>query len=324
MNKTPLVSICSLTYNHAPYIRQCLDGLLMQQTNFPFEIIINDDCSTDGTTEIIRDYAERFPEIIKPIFHEENQYQKGLRGFFQKFVFPKAQGKYIALCEGDDYWTDPLKLQKQVDFLESHLNYGMVYTDINEYSQKTRKFLNKRHKIKSGECFSDRINDNIDTSLLTLCFRRHIIEELPKVDTKKYFTGDIFLTLYITSKYKIYGFNEKMCTYRILEESASHHINRDIFRDSKIAYQVSNTYLYFINHTSKQIENYDSICFKHYSRVLRYHLIYNNLKEFQQIQRNISGLKLDNKQFLQKLIFIFLQNSLVFKIFRIIYIFCNK
>lgn len=127
MNKPPLVSICSLTYNHAPYIRQCLDGMLMQQTNFPFEVIINDDCSTDGTTEIIRDYAERFPEIIKPIFHEENQYQKGLRGFFQKFVFPKAQGKYIALCEGDDYWTDPLKLQKQVDFLETHPDYSLCF-----------------------------------------------------------------------------------------------------------------------------------------------------------------------------------------------------
>lgn len=123
--ETPLVSICSITYNHAPFIRQCLDGFLMQQCNFSIEIIINDDCSTDGTTEIIREYAEKYPDKIFPVFHEENLWSKGERGIFQKFVFPKARGKYIALCEGDDYWTDPRKLQKQVDFLESHPDYSM-------------------------------------------------------------------------------------------------------------------------------------------------------------------------------------------------------
>lgn len=125
--ETPLVSICSITYNHAPFIRQCLDGFLMQQTNFPIEIIINDDCSTDGTTEIIREYAEKYPDKIFPVYQKENQYSQGGRGMFQKFVFPKARGKYIALCEGDDYWTDPLKLQKQVDFLEAHPDYSMCF-----------------------------------------------------------------------------------------------------------------------------------------------------------------------------------------------------
>ena len=75
----PLVSICSITYNHAPYIRQCLEGFLMQKTNFAFEVIINDDYSTDGTTEILKEYAEKYPHIIKPIFQQENQYQKGVR-----------------------------------------------------------------------------------------------------------------------------------------------------------------------------------------------------------------------------------------------------
>ena len=122
---TPLVSICSITYNHAPYIRQCLDGFLMQKTKFRYEIIIHDDASTDGTTEIIKEYAEKHPDLITPIFQKENQYSKGIRGMFPRFCFPHAKGKYIALCEGDDYWTDPLKLQKQVDFLESHPDYVM-------------------------------------------------------------------------------------------------------------------------------------------------------------------------------------------------------
>ena len=97
---------------------QCLDGFMMQQTNFAFEVLIHDDASTDGTTEIIKEYEAKYPEIIKPIYEEENQWVKGRRGS-AVFNFPRAKGKYIAMCEGDDYWTDPLKLQKQVDFLES-------------------------------------------------------------------------------------------------------------------------------------------------------------------------------------------------------------
>ena len=134
----PVVSVCSITYNHAPYIRKCLDGFLMQKTDFQFEIIINDDCSTDGTTEIIKEYVEKYPNLIKPIFHDENQYQKGVRGMFAKYVFPKAQGKYIAMCEGDDYWIDPLKLQKQVDFFEQNSDYGLVHTYFNYVDTKDR------------------------------------------------------------------------------------------------------------------------------------------------------------------------------------------
>ena len=121
-----LVSVCVITYNHCDYIRQCFDGILMQQTNFPFEIIVNDDCSTDGTAEIIKEYELNHPTLFKVTYQKENQYSKGVRGMFPKFCFPRAKGKYIALCEGDDYWTDPLKLQKQVDFLESNLDYVLV------------------------------------------------------------------------------------------------------------------------------------------------------------------------------------------------------
>ena len=134
-NNRPLVSICSLAYNHAPYIRQCLESFLMQKSNFKYEIIIHDDASTDGTAEIIKEYADKYPDLIKPIYQKENQYSKGVRGIFARFVFPKAKGKYIAMCEGDDYWTDPFKLQKQVDFLEKNPGYSMCFHFYDKYLQ---------------------------------------------------------------------------------------------------------------------------------------------------------------------------------------------
>lgn len=171
----PLVCICSITYNHAPYIRQCLDGFLMQKTNFKYEIIIHDDCSTDGTTEIIKEYAEKYPDIIFPIYQTENQYSKGVRGMFAKFVFPKAKGKYIAMCEGDDYWTDPLKLQKQVDFLEANQEYTMCSHLCEFYDQKQGKYLYLYPTFKEGETNILRLEDYIRggniTQTATLVFR---------------------------------------------------------------------------------------------------------------------------------------------------------
>lgn len=163
----PLVSICSITYNHALYIRQCLEGFLMQKTNFAFEVIINDDCSTDGTTEILKEYAEKYPHIIKPIFQQENQYQKGVRGMFQNIVLPRAHGKFIAICEGDDYWTDPLKLQKQVDFFQK--NSGMTYCFTNRYEDDEIKhtrdvvcYHDRRYTLKD---FISGFNPGIQTAM---------------------------------------------------------------------------------------------------------------------------------------------------------------
>ncbi len=123
----PLVSISCITYNHENYIAEAIEGFLMQETGFPFEILIHDDCSTDNTANIIREYEKKYPNIIKPIYQEENQYSKEVR-IGLTFNFPRARGEYIALCEGDDYWTDPLKLQKQVGFMEDNSDYALCYT----------------------------------------------------------------------------------------------------------------------------------------------------------------------------------------------------
>src|SRR5690554_319935 len=103
--KQPLVSICCLAFNHEKYIEICLEGFLFQKTTFPFEVLIHDDASTDRTAEIIKEYERKYPHIIKSIYQTQNQYSKGV-GVNRVFNFPRAQGKYIAMCEGDDYWTD--------------------------------------------------------------------------------------------------------------------------------------------------------------------------------------------------------------------------
>lgn len=114
-----VVSICCLVYNHEKYLRKCLDGFVMQKTNFIFEVLIHDDASTDRSPEIIREYTKRYPNLFKPIYQKENQHSKRIR-ISCTFQYPRAQGKYLALCEGDDYWTDPLKLQKQYDAMEAN------------------------------------------------------------------------------------------------------------------------------------------------------------------------------------------------------------
>jgi len=120
-----LVSINCLAYNHEKTIKQTLEGFLMQKTSFQFEAIIHDDASTDNTKAIIQEYAEKYPNIIKPIFEKENQYSKH-DGSLQKIMHNACRGKYIAYCEGDDYWIDPYKLQKQIDYLENH--YDVLYS----------------------------------------------------------------------------------------------------------------------------------------------------------------------------------------------------
>ena len=112
---TPKVSIICITYNQEKYVRQALDGFVMQKTNFPFEVIIHDDASTDKTADIIREYQAKYPDIIKPIFQTVNQFSQGKDPIIY-FILDKIQGQYVTINEGDDYWTDENKLQKQRTF----------------------------------------------------------------------------------------------------------------------------------------------------------------------------------------------------------------
>lgn len=126
----PLVSILSFTYNQEDYVAQALDSFISQKTDFSFEVIINDDASTDNTQAIIRNFQTKYPDIIKPVFQKTNQYSNNDWHFIND-LYRKASGKYIATCEGDDYWTDSHKLQKQVDYMEANPECTLCFHPVN-------------------------------------------------------------------------------------------------------------------------------------------------------------------------------------------------
>lgn len=175
----PLVSICCITYNHAPFIRKAIEGFLMQKTNFPIEILIHDDCSTDGTTEIVREYAEMYPDVIKPLYETENQYPKVGTAGIDMFNYGRAQGKYIAYCEGDDYWTDPLKLQKQVDWMEANPEYSVCFHTFKNHNVYEDTYTEARSiKLLKDRNAVDGVDIDVETFLqkwytqpMTMMFR---------------------------------------------------------------------------------------------------------------------------------------------------------
>ena len=214
-----LVSVCCITYNHKPYIRQCLDGFMMQKTTFPFEVLVHDDASTDGTADIIREYESKYPNIIKPIYQKENQYSKGIR-ISPTFQYPRAKGKYIALCEGDDYWIDPYKLQKQVDFLEGHPEYGLCYARARLFKQCEHKFGRVIGSYRSG--FQDFLENGGGIATLTVVFHKKFLKGYNEfVQGQTWLMGDAPLWLYISYYSKIFFLDEVVAVYRELENSAS-------------------------------------------------------------------------------------------------------
>lgn len=216
MDDNIIVSVSCITYNHAKYIRQCLDGILMQKADFQYEILIHDDASTDGTDDIIREYAQKYPTIIKPIFEKENQYSKGVP-ISATFNYPRAEGKYIALCEGDDYWTDPYKLQKQVDFLNNHPDYAMCFHDCYIRNETQNEFYHEEIQDRDysvKELFSKWIVPTASMLLKKEC----VLEISPDI---RIINGDIRVVLSCFAHGKVRGMKDKMSAYRVQENGVT-------------------------------------------------------------------------------------------------------
>ncbi|MDC7999268.1 glycosyltransferase [Gilvibacter sediminis] len=232
MNR-PMVSVIVVTYNHESYIGQCLEGILSQKTNFPIEIILGEDQSTDGTRKVCQKYAEEYPDIIRLFLRDRkdviyiNGNPTGRFNFIENLK--ESKGKYIALCDGDDYWTDPLKLQKQVDFLESNTDYAICFHEAKiqwEQRKNYTEFLYNSDfpwNAMSPEKDVYGISDVIKGSFMatnTVVFRKELMPELPKW-YEQIQSGDMALYALITGNNKIKFLNEVMATYRRHEGGVS-------------------------------------------------------------------------------------------------------
>lgn len=212
---TPLVSIRCLAYNQEQYIVQTLEGFLMQETEYPFEIVIHDDASTDKTTDIIREYEQRFPKIIKPIYETENRYSKH-DGSLSRMMRDACHGKYIAFCEGDDYWIDPSKLQTQVKWMEEHPEYTMCCSNANVVSSREIDWT--RYPKDCDIPLADMVLcGGAWVVTCTTLYRRNIVEEYSRLDfCLQCHVGDYCCQILSALLGKVRYFNTRMAAYRYL------------------------------------------------------------------------------------------------------------
>ena len=213
----PLVSIKCLAYNHEKYIGQTLDSFLMQETDFPFEVIVHDDASTDKTADILREYEKKYPLIVKPIYETENLYSKH-DGRITRVPNAALKGKYVATCEGDDYWTNPHKLQMQADFLESHEDYfaighnvRVVDDDGNPMTTDSplwRKWFNTYTQREDKDYTIEELGNGIMFGQTCTRMHRNIIRKMDPVLDKLYLdmdytNGDVIMSLLCFCKGKV-------------------------------------------------------------------------------------------------------------------------
>ncbi|MGB8953601.1 MAG: glycosyltransferase [Candidatus Aminicenantales bacterium] len=227
----PLVSVKMITYNHAPFIAQAIEGVLQQKTNFLFELVIGEDCSTDGTREIVFQYQKKYPDIIRVITSDKNVGMK--KNTYRTMKAYKR--KYSAFCEGDDYWPHPDKLQKQVDYMESHPECGLVYSSYDVYHVESGKLIKdfiKHRKLempKNPDIFDFCENKGDFSRGIITCavMVRHalceqIIESDPHLHQSDHFLmGDTQLWAEMATKAQLHYIPESMATHNITDESAT-------------------------------------------------------------------------------------------------------
>lgn len=221
-----LVTVWMITYNHELYLEKALDSVLNQKTNFNFNVVIGDDYSSDNTRSIIKSFEYKYPNIIKAVYNESN---KGAYYNAHSKTMPLCEGKYIAPLEGDDYWIDPYKLQKQVDFLENNPDYGMVCTDYNRFYQKSGEVKENCFRLKQYKSevkFEDYILDRSTIGTATVMFRKSLydsyVRDIPDAVRSSFNVGDTPMWLYFALKSRIGVLPDVTAVYRILGNSASH------------------------------------------------------------------------------------------------------
>lgn len=298
--KNMMLSVHLISYNHGPYIAQALDGILLQKVDFPMEVVVSDDCSQDNTAQIISEYARRYPQLIKPLLRMSNvgcvvNYWENYR---------RCSGKYVALCDGDDYWTDPLKLQKQVDYLEAHPECGLTYTDLDCFLQNENRLAPFPIDRLGEYAYDAQLMELRGIWTVTVCLRKELLLNMPALDDSC-FRGDTWIWLEISRKSLVHFIPDKTAVYRILPESVSHIRNRK--KEADFLNRVGNVYLYYARNFPSTIPLINqSVLRKWNLRKLTYAVWYNDYGELQKIALTL--FPIDN---IKQLILYIIYRSLV-------------
>jgi len=240
-NDSIMVSVLCPTYNQKKYIAQCLDSVLSQETDFAFEVIVKDDCSTDGTSDIVRSYAERYPDKVRPLILEENYFSQGKTSVSFTRMFRMIRGKYFAVCEGDDFWTDPEKLQIQADFMEAHPDYSMcchsAWIANEDGSLRKDKFF--RSSTESRDLSTEEIISGWSMATNTVLIRTSSREDILVPFQGKCVNEDYGMEVYAALKGKVYYLDRMMSAYRMNAAgsiSASYKVNKDLLKERALEF----------------------------------------------------------------------------------------
>ena len=237
--QTPLVSVSMICYNAQEFIAEAIEGVLKQELDFPLELVIGDDCSKDQTREICERYAREYPKIIRVLPKEKNL---GIGGNTAR-TMGQCTGKYIAVCDGDDVWTDRLKLKKQVVFLESNPDYGVVYTDVTTISE-TGSILDDREQdetrkmYSAGEVFFKLLQANFINNSTAIFRRKYLIDHVV-FRRRSYQIPDHLRWLHIAARSKVHFINEKSTAYRRHSSSLSMEVAPELIEGNRRAFQLS-------------------------------------------------------------------------------------
>lgn len=248
------VSICMITYNHEQFIREAIEGVLMQQTDFQFELVIGEDCSNDNTRAICEEYARQYPEKIRLLASEKNL------GILPNFIrtLVACQGKYVAVCEGDDFWTDPLKLQKQVDFLEAHPQFSACAHRVSiSYEDKfDREIFFHNDDIKDFETLLQHFYPTC-----SLVFKKSCLDEkaIQLLTSTPIVGGDKLLMMILFKHGRLKFLDLEMATYRKHRGGASYTVDFEKMYSNSIRFY-------------KAVNNY---FIKKYSSIIRRNLLIN-------------------------------------------------
>lgn len=212
--RKPLVVINCMTYNHEAFLRDALEGFVMQKTDFPFVAVVHDDASTDGTAAILREYAERYPDIILPLYEEDNQYSKHTLSRVMRAAKIATGAKYVAMCEGDDYWIDPMKLQKQVDFLETNPDYSMCFHRAKILTEGGIGTSLRCEDVANREYDPNELLKNWKVPTASIVASKKYLY-VKNIGMERILNGDIIMVLNCAKIGKIRGMSEVMSAYRV-------------------------------------------------------------------------------------------------------------